>query len=605
MANKYFDAKTLGFYLKYINNLSEVMSKPYYADHDMESMDMFIQSVNDFADKELFPYFQEMDEQPCHFKDGKIVVHPQVEKIMKQGGELGIIAASVPFEEGGLQMPYMVYTAATFILDAANNHLPGYAGLTLGAADLILNFGDEDLKTTYTPNMLAGEWAGTMCLTEPQAGSSLSDITTSAKPNDDGSYNIKGQKIFISGGDHEYLDNFVHLVLARVEGAPVGTKGISLFVVPKNRIEDDNSLISNDVQTAGDFQKLGQRGYCTTHLIFGEKDNCKGWIVGQENKGLKYMFLMMNAARIAVGRGAAGIVSAGYFASLEYANERKQGRKLNDQGKKNSAEEQTLITNHPDVRRMLMHQKTIAEGSLNLILLTSKYADLSKTAEEVEERERYKLLLELLTPITKTYPSEMGLQAISNGVQVLGGYGFCSEYILQQYYRDIRIFSIYEGTTGIQSLDLLGRKVLMQNGAALSHLMNEFNVTLKAAKTQNSLVAYADKLESKIQLAQKVIGHLAGFAQQGAFLKFTADANLFMEFFSHILLGWMWLDTASKACKALESNDSGYSQEFLESKIKLMQFFFKYELSKTSSLAESLMDDKTITLPTGVDAIAD
>jgi len=597
MANKYFDAQTLSFYLKSINNLNDILKLPYYQDHDMEGLDMFVQSVNDFADKELFPYFQEMDEQPCHFKDGKIVVHPQVETMMRKGGELGIISASVPFDKGGLQMPLMVYTAATYILDAANNHLPGYAGLTLGAADLILHFGSEELIQKYTPKMLSGEWAGTMCLTEPQAGSSLSDITSSATPNGDGTYAIKGQKIFISGGDHEYLDNFVHLVLARIDGAPAGTKGISLFVVPKNTVSDSGEFENNDVITAGDFQKLGQRGYCTTHLIFGENDNCKGWLVGNENKGLKYMFLMMNAARIAVGRGAAAIASAGYHASLEYALDRKQGRRLNNEGKKNAEQEQTNITNHPDVRRMLMHQKVVAEGSLNLILLTSKYADLATASENVEDKEKYQLLLELLTPITKTYPSELGQQAISNGVQVLGGYGFCSEYILQQYYRDIRIFSIYEGTTGIQSLDLLGRKILMQNGAALNNLMAEITLSIKGAYTHNDLLPYCKKLEEKLTLANQVITHLSQFAQRGEFLKFTADANLFMEFFSQILIGWMWLDTASKALTEKASGSSSYDNQFLDNKVELMRFFFKYELSKTTSLSESLMNEEEVTLP--------
>ena len=597
MATKYFDKQTLHFYLKSINGLNEVLQLPRYQDHDMESMDMFLQSVNDFADKELFPYFKEMDEQACYFQDGKIIAHPQVETMMKMSGELGIISASVPFEDGGLQMPLMIYTAATFILDAANNHLPGYPGLTLGAADLILNFGSEHLKELYTPKMLNGEWAGTMCLTEPQAGSSLSDITSSAHNNGDGTYNMKGQKIFISGGDHEYLDNFIHLMLARVEGAPAGTRGISLFVVPKKRINQEGALTPNDVITAGDFQKLGQRGYCTTHLIFGENDDCKGWLVGQENKGLKYMFLMMNAARIAVGRGAAGITSAGYYASLEYALDRKQGRMLNNEGRKNIDQEQTNITNHPDVRRMLMHQKTVAEGSLNLILLTSKYADLIAAAQSTEDKEKYQLLLELLTPITKTYPSEAGQQAISNGLQVLGGYGYCSEYILQQYFRDIRIFSIYEGTTGIQSLDLLGRKILMQNGAALNLLLSEIQSTLMSASQFESLQSYCKTLEGKLSLAAKVIQHLSGFAQKGEYLKFTADANLFMEFFSQILMGWLWLDTGQKALELLTSKNQNFNESFLKGKLELMKFFYKYELAKTSSLAESILNEEDVTIP--------
>ena len=280
MANKYIDIDTLKFLLYDVHQLKEVLEKEHFSDHDIESVDMFLNSVKDFSDKELFPYFKEMDDNPAHFKDGKIFTHSQVGVMMKKSGEMGLIGGLFDFEEGGLQLPSMVHTASTYIQDAANNHLPGYTGLTLGAAELIINFANQNLKDTYVPKMLAGEWGGTMCLTEPQAGSSLSDITTSATPTDDGTYKIKGQKIFISGGDHEYADNFVHLVLARIDGAPAGTKGISLFVVPKKRPSTNDSLTSNDVTTAGDFQKMGQRGYCTTHLIFGEKDDSQGWLVG-------------------------------------------------------------------------------------------------------------------------------------------------------------------------------------------------------------------------------------------------------------------------------------------------------------------------------------
>jgi len=354
MASKYVDIDTLKFLLNGVHNIQEVLDKKHFSDHDKESVDMFLNSVKDFSDKELFPYFQEMDEQFAHYKDGKIITHPQVGVMMKKGGEMGLISGIFNYEDGGMQLPMMVHTAATFIQDAANNHLPGYTGLTLGAAELILAFGNETLKKTYTPKMLAGEWGGTMCLTEPQAGSSLSDITTSASPQEDGSYKIKGQKIFISGGDHEHADNFVHLVLARIDGAPSGTKGISLFVVPKNR-PAENGFSNNDVITAGDFQKMGQKGYCTTHLIFGEKEDCQGWLVGQPNNGLRYMFMMMNGARIGVGRGAAAVATAAYHASLEYAQERPQGRALTSTGKKDVKQEQTLIINHPDVRVIIYY----------------------------------------------------------------------------------------------------------------------------------------------------------------------------------------------------------------------------------------------------------
>jgi butyryl-CoA dehydrogenase len=466
--------------------------------------------------------------------------------------------------------------------------------LTGGAANLIATFGSKVLKEQYVPNMLTQEWGGTMCLTEPQAGSSLSDITTTATPSENGSYKIKGQKIFISGGDHEYSSNIIHLVLARIDGAPAGTKGISLFVVPKKRINGD-TLENNDVLTAGDFQKMGQRGYCTTHLVFGENDDCQGWLLGEANFGLKYMFQMMNGARIAVGRSGVAISTAAYYASLQYANERPQGRRLTNTGQKDLSQGQTLIINHPDVRRMLFLQKAVAEGSLALMLQTALYHDLHMVSEGAE-KEKYYFLEELLTPILKTYPAEMGQTSVSNGLQILGGYGFCSEFVLQQYHRDIRIMSLYEGTTGIQSLDLLGRKVTMKGGKAMMLIGQEMGATINEANTYDELKPYAKKLSEQMHLTTKVVGFLTGFAQKGEFERFLSDATLFMDFFGTIVLGWQWLKLATAAKKALVTGDKTQTEEFFESQIHTMKFFFKYEIPKTAGLAQSMMDTEVLTL---------
>ncbi|SHK41513.1 butyryl-CoA dehydrogenase [Maribacter aquivivus] len=592
MANQYVDLETLKFLLYKVHSVQDVLEQERYAEYDKDSIEMLLNSVKDFSDKELFPYFREMDEQPAHFKDGEIVVHPQVNKYMKAAGEMGFISGSFSYEDGGMQLPQMVLNASAFIQEAANNYLPGYVGLTVGSAELITHFGNKELNKTYVPKMLEGTWGGTMCLTEPQAGSSLSDIVTSATPDGD-SYKINGQKIFISGGDYQGAENIVHLVLARIKGAPAGTKGISLFVVPKKRPTADGGLTPNDVTTVADFQKMGQRGYCTTHLFFGDKEDCTGWLVGEPNQGLKYMFLMMNGARIGVGRGAAAIATAAYHASLNYANERPQGRKLTSTGKKDANQEQTLIINHPDVRRMLLLQKAISEGSLSLIFLTAKYHDLSLASATAEEREKYRLLLEIMTPVVKTYPSEMGKTSVDNGVQVLGGYGFCSDYVLQQYLRDIRIFALYEGTTGIQSQDLLGRKVTMNNGEALKLLSVEISNSIQASMAHDSLAPYAKKLAAKLELTQDVLKSLMGFAMKGDYQRFLADATPFMEFFSNILMGWLWLDLAREAQNALVTGNKENSAEFYESKIHTMQFYFKYELPKTTGLAEILMDNKT------------
>src|SRR6056297_130707 len=595
MTNEYIDLETLKFLLYRVNGLQEVLELPDYNEYDTASIEMLLNSVKEFSDKELHPYFREMDENPAHFKDGQIVVHPQVTKYMKEAGEMGFIAGAFPYKNGGLQLPSMVMNALGIVQEAANNHLPGYIGLTIGAAELITHFGNQHLNDTYVPKMLEGSWGGTMCVTEPQAGSSLSDIVTTATPDGD-TYKIHGQKIFISGGDYQGAENIVHLVLARIKGAPAGTKGISLFVVPKKRPNVDGSLIPNDVQTVADFEKMGQKGYCTTHLFFGDKEDCKGWLVGEPHKGLKYMFLMMNGARIAVGRGAAAIATAAYHASLNYAHERAQGRKLASTGKKDVNQEQTLIINHPDVRRMLLLQKAVTEGSLSLVFLTAKYHDYSIAHTDVEQREKYKLLLEILTPVVKTYPSEMGKVAVDNGVQVLGGYGFCSDFILQQYLRDIRIFSIYEGTTGIQSQDLLGRKVTMENGKALQLLSEEITKSIKASMVHETLTPYAKKLGEKLELTQKVLQSLMGYAMKGDYERFLADATPFMEFFSNILVGWLWLDMGREAQQSLVTGENEHSQDFYASKLHTMEFYFTYELPKTTGLAEIIMNGKRLTV---------
>lgn len=585
---QYTNLDTIKFFLHEVHQSQQTLGKGRFQAYDQSAVDMFLDSVKDFSDVELFPFIKAMDEAPSVYADGKISIHPQFEKIFPKAAELGLVASFFNEEDGGLQMPATLFHAAYYILEAANNHVSGYLGLTAGAANLIATFGSDALKGTYLDKMLSMEWSGTMCLTEPQAGSSLSDIVSSAKPQDDGTYRISGQKIFISSGDQQYVDNIIHLVLARVEGAPAGTKGVSLFVVPKYRVTD-SGLEDNHVQTAGEFEKLGQRGYCTSHLVFEESH---GWLVGQENRGLMYMFQMMNEARIATGRMGAGIASAAYYASLQYAHERPQGRKLTSTGAKDLDEEQTLIINHPDVKRMLLFQKAIVEGSLALILQASQYVDLEANAEG-EEKERYNLLLELLTPVVKTYPAEKGLESVSQGLQVLGGYGFCMDFILQQYYRDIRIISIYEGTTGIQSLDLLGRKVGLQDGKVLEMLGQEVQSTIMEAMKHESLQPYAQQLGASLGQVQEVLGALMRYAKKGDFERYLADATLFMDFFGTLIIAWQWLKIAVAS--------QGKSGTFYEGKIHTMKFFFKYELSRTKGLSKVIMDELDLTVDMELD----
>jgi len=590
----YFNMETLKFLMFNVHKLEELLLNERYNAFDKESILLFLQSVADFSDQDLYPIFKEMDEKPAKFSDGKIHVHPKIKDILVKQGELGIIGASFDESMGGLQLPATVMHAAYFIMEAANNHIPGYAGLTAGAAHLISSFAETKYHEQYVPNMLSGEWSGTMCLSEPQAGSGLSDIKCSAKLTDDGTYRIKGHKIFISGGDHEYAGNIIHLLLARIEGAPAGTKGISLFIVPKYRILSDQTLENNDVITAGDFQKMGQRGYCTAHLVFGDNEDCTGYLVGEPNKGLSYMFQMMNDARIAVGRGGAAIASAAYYASLQYAQERQQGRRMLSGGRKDDAAGPTLIINHPDVRRMLFLQKAIYEGSLSLILQSSVYHD--REISEKDNKKHWNLLLEFLTPITKTYPSEKGKLAVDNGLQILGGYGFCADFILQQYYRDIRIMSIYEGTTGIQSLDLLGRKVLMENGLVLKTMMAEMLSTISEGKKDERLMATAKELEDQLPMVEATLAHLIPIAMNGEPEKFVSDATLFMEAIGTIVVAWQWLKIGITASNALNSSDVSFSVSMLKNKLHTMRFFYKYELGRNRSIFKIIQSDEVLTL---------
>ncbi len=596
MAHPYTNLDNLRFLLHQVHSIEELLQLERFADYDTESIDLLLQAAKDLADREYFPYFREMDEQPARYENGRIITHPKLGSIIRQTAEAGFLGPAFDYRYGGMQLPHLAALAAEHIFESANNHVTGYLGLTAGAARLIFSFGNQPLIDTYVPRMMSGHWMGTMALTEPQAGSSLSDLTTTAFPAKDGNhYQIKGQKIFISGGDHPHAENFVHLVLARIEGAPAGTKGISLFVVPRMRPDADGQLEFNDVITAGDYQKMGQKGYATAHLVFGENDNCCGYLVGEPHRGLKYMFQMMNAARIAVGISATSVATAAYHASLHYAKERPQGRRLLNNGKKDLSGEQSLIINHPDVRRMLLLQKAITEGALSLLAECSRYSDLLHS-EEAENREKYHLLLELLTPVAKTYPAEKGREAIDNGLQVLGGYGFCTDFPLQQYYRDIRIMAIYEGTTGIQSIDLLGRKVTLQNGKALQLLMEEIQPTLQAAADLNELRPYAHELQQRLEALQAVLQHLLTYAQRGQFERYLADANLFMEFAGIILVGWQWLKMGVAAKQALLTNANDFSTEFYESKILAMQFYFRYEIPRTLGLETTLLNENLLTL---------
>jgi butyryl-CoA dehydrogenase len=595
MAKQYFSRRNLNFLLKEVFDAASVTQHPEFSHIDAEAIDMIIDATVQIADNISEPIAQEMDRNQAEYKDGGVTVHPKVKDYVNAMGEAGLIGASASFEDGGSQLPHIVNAAASFVLSAANNAITSYVGLTAGAAGLIASFGNQELKDAYLPNMYAGKWQGTMCLTEPQAGSSLHYITSSASPvEDEGMYKIKGQKIYITCGDHDQTENVVHLYLAKIDGAPAGTKGISLFVVPKFRLEN-GELIDNDVKTIGIYHKMGQKGAPAIHLQAGADDNCYGWLVGEPHRGLTYMFQMMNEARIGVGTTGAAIASTAYYAALEYANERPQGQRLTVKGQDPNTP-QTMIINHPDVRRMLLLQKAITEGSMALIFQGAKYADMIHTTEG-EEKERYQLLLDFLTPVIKTYPTEMGSKSVNEGLQCFGGAGYCEDFPLERLYRDIRITTIYEGTTGIQSQALLGRNITMKNGKAAMAYFEEVNRDMKAARTYDDLKPYADKLAKYAQKLQEVTQHLIGFAMKGDAERFLSDATLYMEFFGTVAVAWQWLKQATIAKEAMVTkNPQGDELAFYESKLHTMRFFYAYELPRTEGLATRLLDDEVLTL---------
>jgi len=593
MAKNYFNKRNVDFLLYEVHEAETLTQHARYADHNKDTFDMTIDAATQIADNLMFPFVKDVDKNQPELKDGKVTVHPAIKDYLKALGESGIIGADFDYDDGGAQLPVTITSILGYILMSANNGMM-FTGLTAGAARLIASFGSQELKDAFIPNMILGKWQGTMCLTEPQAGSSLSDITATAEPMADGTYKMRGQKVFISAGDHDATDNVIHLFIGRIKGAPLGTKGISLFVIPKYRIDGTD----NDVTSMGIYHKLGQKGVPAMHLGFGDKnDDCIGYLVGEPNKGLNYMFQMMNEARIGVGITGASIASAAYYAALEYAKERPQSRRSNQKHALDAP--QIQIIQHPDVKRMLLFQKAVVEGSLSLLLETSKFFDLAEASDDPEEKEKAHLLLELLTPIAKTFPCEYGMKAISDAVQCFGGYGFTEDFPVEQYYRDIRITPIYEGTTGIQSQDLLGRKVPMAGGKATMLLAQEVGKTVMSALQYDELKRYAHSLQEEGERLQKVTMHLLGIAGTGDVERFLSDATLYMEMFSLNVIAWQWLKQALVAKqKLIVSSDNADDVEFYESKIHTMKYFFHYEIPKTQGLATRLMDEEVLTIMT-------
>ena len=565
-------------------DLDNLLKSARYSDYDPESIDAIFDLCQSIAEEEFLPCAGKLDANEPQFIDGAVETIPEVKQAINAFKDAGLATSGYDADIGGMQLPWMVDQALNGMFVCANNPIHIYLFLTQGVANMLNACGSAELKEQYLGPLVAGDWFGTMCLSEPQAGSSLADIRTKAEPMADGSYKLTGTKMWISGGEQDLTDNIIHMVLAKVPGGPAGVRGISLFLVPKVRVNADGSLGErNNIALAGLNHKMGCRGATNTLLNFGEGGDCIGYLVGNENDGLANMFHMMNEARISVGMSAVMTALGGYLYSLDYARNRPQGRPLDN---KNPDLPQVMISEHADIKRMLMTQKAFVEGAQMLMYYSSQIIDQQKISQDKQQNQRMSLLLDLLTPICKSWPSEYCLEANKLAIQVLGGYGYTREYPVERLYRDNRLNHIHEGTWGIQGLDILGRKVQMHNGVAVAILREEVQATIDAASAYSQLSGYSEQLTATFDQIEQTIAAVVSCDNKGLAL---ANATIFLDAMGHAVIAWMWLKQAIAACKGLNDGDAG-DKDFYAGKLAANQFFFRYELPKACTNLEVVAD---------------
>ncbi|WP_096697116.1 acyl-CoA dehydrogenase [Polaromonas sp. AER18D-145] len=588
---------TLDFLLYQWLAAESLNQRERFADHSRETFDAVFDTCERIAREKFAPFNRLVDTQEPQFDGEKVILPQATHEAHKAYAGSGMLSAAQDYDEGGMQLPYTIEAAANCFFAMASVSI-GSSLLTKGNANLLLVHGTEAQKEVFARNEFAGRFSGTMCLSEPQAGSSLSDITTRAVPDGDDfeaeplgpRYRLKGNKMWISAGEHELTENIIHLVLAKIPGPDgkliPGTRGISLFIVPKKMVGTDGQLTGerNDVALAGLNHKLGWRGTTNTLLNFGEGKypvpstgsgrpvaGAVGYLVGKPHEGLRCMFHMMNEARIGVGTAAVMLGMAGYYASLDYAKNRPQGRPVGPAGK-DSAQPQVRIIEHADVKRMLLAQKAYCEGALALELYCARLVDEQHTAE-AGPADDARLLLEVLTPIAKSWPSEWCLEANSLAIQIHGGYGYTRDFPVEQYWRDNRLNMIHEGTHGIQATDLLGRKVLMEGGKGLQLLAARIHSTMERASQVPELADYAKALGQALQQvgATTQAAWATGNPQDA-----LANAVPYMQGFGHTVLAWIWLDVALAALQA----DATKSIAVTAGKLGAVRYFYHYELPK-------------------------
>ncbi|HEY4374912.1 MAG TPA: acyl-CoA dehydrogenase [Burkholderiales bacterium] len=596
MTSRLASRRDLEFVLYEMLDAGALCARPRFSDHSRATFDAALDLSERIAADFFAPHNRKGDEHEPSLDGERVRLIPEVGAALKAFIDAGLMAAEHDYEYGGMQLPLTVAKACFAYFKAANVATAAYPFLTMAAANLLLAHGTPAQVDAYARPLLAGRFFGTMCLSEPQAGSSLSDIHTRAEPQADGSYRLFGNKTWISGGEHELAENIVHLVLAKIPGGPPGAKGISLFLCPRSLLREDGGMGErNDVALAGLNHKMGYRGTVNTLLNFGEGKFKPGgapgavaYLVGGAHRGLPCMFHMMNEARIGVGLGAVMLGYAGYLHALDYARHRPQGRHA---ASKNPQERQVDIIEHADVKRMLLAQKAYVEGGLALNLYCAHLVDEQKTAPQDPASERAGLLLDLLTPIAKSWPSQWCLEANSLAIQVLGGYGYTRDYPVEQFYRDNRLNAIHEGTHGIQALDLLGRKVARQQGAALKLLGREIEMSCKEAGALRETVLFARQLgeaAARAALTTEKL-HAAGNADRT-----LANASVYLEMLGHIVIAWVWLRQATIAARKLAEGTA--EGDFYRGKLQAAAWFFRWELPKTLQWCELLQSLDTTTL---------
>jgi butyryl-CoA dehydrogenase len=575
---------TIDFLLNDWLRTTDLTQRERFSEHSRETFDAVLDTCERIAREKFAPFNRLIDIEEPRFDGEKVILPQATHDAAAAYAESGMLSAAQDYENGGMQLPYSVEAAANAFFACASIGISS-SMLTTGNANLLMVHGTPAQKEVFAKNEFSGRFSGTMCLSEPQAGSSLSDITTRAVPDGAGfeadalgpRYRLKGNKMWISSGEHELSENIIHLVLAKIPDASgklvPGTRGISLFIVPKKMVRPDGSLTGerNEVALAGLNHKLGWRGTTNTLLNFGEGAGAVGYLVGQPGEGLRCMFHMMNEARIGVGIAASMLGLAGYYASLDYAKSRPQGRPIGASGK-DASQPQVRIIEHSDVKRMLLAQKSYGEGALALELYCARLVDEQHTADAAAADEA-RLLLEVLTPIAKSWPSEWCLEANSLAIQVHGGYGYTRDFPVEQYWRDNRLNMIHEGSHGIQAMDLLGRKVLMENGRGMQLLAQRIQATCARAAKHPNLSAHAKALGEALGAVGSATK--AAWATQNPH-EALANAVPYMQAFGHTVLAWIWLDVALATIAA----DPAASQSASQGRLGAAQFFYHYELPK-------------------------